>query len=104
MSIENIIKDGANLMTVAGAYAFFISIVVQLTKEFVPKVIPTKLYVLVISIITTVTGTLCYCSYNGYDIKVYTVVGSVVLGFIVAFVTMYGWDELKNIKDRFIRK
>jgi hypothetical protein len=104
MSIENIIKDSATIMTLVGVYAFFISIVVQLTKEFVPKVIPTKLYVLVISIITTVTGTLCYCSYNGYDIKYYTVIGSIVLGFIVAFVTMYGWDELKSIKDRFIRK
>lgn len=104
MLFENFISDGVTLVSVIGVLAMFISIVVQLTKDFIPKVIPTKLYVLILSIIVTVIGVLCLFSYKGLEIKYYIVIGSIAIGFIVAFITMYGWEELKSIKDRFTKK
>lgn len=104
MLFENFISDGVTLVSVIGILAMFISIVVQLTKDFIPKVIPTKLYVLILSIVVTVVGVLCLFNYKGLEIKFYIIVGCVALGFIVAFITMYGWDELKSIKDRFMKK
>lgn len=104
MLFENFINDGITLISIVGVLAMFISIVVQLTKDFIPKAIPTKLYVLVLSIVVTVVSVLCLFSYKGLEVKFYIIVGCVALGFIVAFITMYGWEELKSIKDRFIKK
>lgn len=104
MSIENLLIDGVSLVTVISALSFFVSIITQLTKEFVPKTIPTKLYTLVLSVVVTMSAVLCYFSYKSIEIKLYLVFGSFALGFIVAFIAMYGWDEFKELKDRFMKK
>lgn len=104
MSLETMLSGGVTLVSVVGVLAFFIAIVTQLTKEFIPKVIPTKLYVLVLSVVVTVTAVLCFLSYKAVEIKLYTVLGSFALGFIVAFIATYGWSEFKELKDRFIHK
>lgn len=104
MTIEKLISGGASLVTLVGAVAFFVSVVVQLTKEFIPKKIPTKLYVLGVSLIVTIVGTLALFQMRGAEIKFYTIVGSIALSFVVAFVACNGWEELKALKDRFIPK
>lgn len=104
MPIESLLTGGVTLITVVGALSFFVSIITQLTKEFVPKVIPTKLYTLTLSVVVTMTAVLCYLSYKSVEIKLYLVVGSFALGFIVAFIAVYGWDEFKELKDRFMKK
>lgn len=104
MSIDMLLSSGATLVTLIGAFSFFVSIVVQLTKDFIPKVIPTKLYVLILSIVVTMVVTLCYLSYKSMEIKFYLIIGSFALGFVVAFIAIYGWNEFKELKDRFIQK
>ena len=104
MLLENLLANGITLVMVVGALAFFVSIITQLTKEFVIKAIPTKLYVLILSVVTTMLSVLCYFSYKSVEIKLYLVVGSFALGFIVAFIAVYGWDEFKELKDRFMKK
>ena len=104
MLLENLLANGITLVMVVGALAFFVSIITQLTKEFVIKSIPTKLYVLILSVVTTVLSVLCYFSYNSVEIKYYLVLGSFALGFIVAFIATYGWEEFKELKDRFMKK
>lgn len=104
MPFENLLTGCVTLVTVIGALSFFVSLVIQLTKEFIPKVIPTKLYTLVVSIVVTVVSVLCYLSYNSVEIKPYLVIGSFALGFIVSFIAVYGWDEFKELKDRFMKK
>lgn len=104
MSIENLLTGGVTLVTLIGALSFFVSIIAQLTKEFIPKVIPTKLYVLILSVAVTVTAVLSYLSYKAVDIKLYLILGSLAMGFVVAFIAVYGWDEFKELKDRFMKK
>lgn len=104
MSIENLLTGEVTLVTLIGALSFFVSIIAQLTKEFIPKVIPTKLYVLILSVAVTVTAVLSYLSYKSVDIKLYLILGSLAMGFIVAFIAVYGWDEFKELKDRFMKK
>lgn len=104
MDLETMLSGGVTLVSIVGVLAFFIAIVTQLTKEFIPKVIPTKLYVLILSVVVTVTAILCYLSYKSVEIKLYIVLGSLALGFIVAFIATYGWSEFKELKDRFMRK
>lgn len=104
LNFEMLMISGVSIVSVIGCLAFFVALVTQLTKDFIPKVIPTKLYVLGISLLFSVVGVLCYFQYKGLAIKFYIVVGSIALGFIVAFISMYGWKEFKEIKDRFISK
>ena len=104
MTIEKLMSSGVTLVTIVGSLAFFVSMVTQLTKDFIPKKIPTKLYVLIISIVITVSGTLSIFEMKGVELKLYLIIGSVALSFIVAFVATYGWDEFKELKDRFIKK
>lgn len=37
MLLENLVSGGVTLVSIIGVFAFFLSIVVQLTKDFVPK-------------------------------------------------------------------
>lgn len=103
MTLENLLSGGVTLASIVGVLSLCVAIVVQLTKEFIPKVIPTKLYTLVLSLIISVLAVLCYFSYMGLAIKFYIVVGSIALGFLVAFISSYGWDEFKELKDRFMK-
>lgn len=104
MTLENMLSNGVTLVSVVGVLAFFMTIVTQLTKDFIPKVIPTKLYVLLLSLVVTVAGILCFLQYKNIEIKFYIVVGAIALGFIVAFIATYGWEEFKELKDRFVKK
>ena len=104
MSVDVLLSGGVTLVTLVGALSFFVSLVAQLTKEFIPKVIPTKLYVLILSVVVTMSVVLCYLSYKAMPIKLYLIVGSFALSFVVAFIAIYGWDEFKELKDRFIQK
>ena len=104
MTIEKLLSGGVSLITIVGALALFVSIVVQFTKELIPNRVPTKFYVLLVSIVVSVVGALTLFSMKEVPIKFYLIVGSVALGFVVAFVAAYGWDEFKALKDRFIKK
>lgn len=104
MTIEKLLSGGMSLMTIVGALAILVSIVVQFTKELVPDRVPTKFFVLVVSVLITIPSTLAYLNMKGMQIKFYLIVGSIALSFVVAFVSAYGWDEFKNLKDRFLKK
>lgn len=104
MTLDKLLSGGVTLVTVIGALAFFVSIVVQLTKEFIPKKFPTKLYTLVVSLVVTVSSVLSVFQIKGVEIKFYLVIGSFALSFVVAFIATYGWEEFKELKDRFMKQ
>lgn len=104
LNLESLLTGGITVVSIVGILAFFVALVTQLTKDFIPKVIPTKLYVIIISLVVTLVGVVSLLQYKEIPIKFYYLVGSVVLGFIVAFISNYGWDEFKELKDRFIKK
>lgn len=103
MSFENVLAGSVTLVTALSFLSFFVSVITQLTKDFIPKVIPTKLYTLILSVVVTMTSVLCYLSYKEVQIKLYLVIGSFALSFFVAYIATYSWDELKELKDRFMK-
>lgn len=104
MTFESILTEGITVLTIIGALALFVSVVVQLTKEFIPKKIPTKLYVLGVSLVSSLIGVPSFLLYKGIPPSFFTFVGSIALGFFSAYVSTYGWDSLKELKDRFIKQ
>lgn len=64
---------------------------------------PTKAFVILISLIVTVAALLIYVAYAGIPLLWYYVALAVFAAFVVAYISMYGWDTFKELKDRFIK-
>lgn len=89
-------------IAIVGALAFVVSMIVEVIKN-IPglKQLPTDLVVLVLSIVLCVVAFLAYSSYIGMAITWYLIAGTIIAGFFVAFIAMYGWDKLKTLWERF---
>ena len=102
MSIESMLVYGVSVVTVLGVLSFVTACIVEMTKELIPKSIPTKLYCLVVSQVVSIAGLISYFTYAGLHIKFYVIVGCLVTGFLVSYISTYGWEQFKELKDRFI--
>lgn len=85
-----------------GMIAFVVSVIVEVTKNL-PwlKDIPTDLEVIGLSILLTMVSFFAYMSYSKLPVTWYLIVGAIVASFFVAFISMYGWDKLTTLYDRF---
>lgn len=89
---------------VLGALAFAVSLIVEVLKDLPGvKKIPTKLLVIAVALVVTVLALLIYLAYRHIILLWYYIVLAVFAAFVVAYISMYGWDTLKELKDRFIR-
>lgn len=92
------------IIGVLGALAFMVSLITELLKDMPGiKKMPTKAFVILVSLIVTVAALLIYVAYARVMLLWYYVVLAVFAAFVVAYIAMYGWDTLKEIKDRFIK-
>lgn len=89
------------LITIIGVLVFVVSIITQIIKD-VPgvKKIPTCIIVILLSIGLTVASFIAYAQTTAFVITWYWITASVIVGFIVAFVSMYGWDKLNDLWNR----
>lgn len=89
-------------MTIFGILAFVVSVITEIIKE-VGKLwkIPTDAVVLVLSEILTIIAFLGYNTYAARQFIWYELAAVIVAGFIVAFISMYGWEKLTTLYDRF---
>lgn len=95
--LENILglATGATLSDL-GALAAITSIIVQVLKNIVPDSFPTQALTIIVGLIVSLIVTfLCY----GIILKAVGI--GILMGFVVAFVAMNGFDSLKNIWNRF---
>lgn len=99
------LTDFTTIIAVLGVLAFLVSVITQVTKEmwFLDK-IPTALQVTVLSVVLTVVAYFAYISYNQIQMQWYFVVGAIIGGFLVAFVSMFGWKKLSELFTRFKKK
>lgn len=97
-------ENSVLLIGILGALAFAVSLVVEVLKELPGiKKIPTKLFVVIISLIVTVVALCIYSAIKGIAVLWYHIVLAVFAAFVVAYISMYGWDTLNELKDRFIK-
>ena len=90
------------ILGVVGFLAFIINVITQLTKEigFLSR-IPTSLQVIVTSLIICLLAYFGYSAYSDLTIQWYYVVGTIVGSFIVSYISMYGFEKLKELYERF---
>ena len=89
---------------ILGALAFMVSLITELLKDMPGiKKMPTKAFVILVSLVVTVAALLIYAAYVNAVLLWYYVALAVFAAFIVAYIDMYGWDTLKELKDKFIK-
>ena len=81
-----------------------VSLITELLKDMPGiKKMPTKAFVILVSLVVTVAALLIYAAYVNAVLLWYYVALAVFAAFIVAYIAMYGWDTLKELKDKFIK-
>lgn len=98
--MQELLSNATLLIAVIGFMAFIVSVITQVVKGVLGKV-PTDLIVFVLSIALTVTAFVAYMQYIKAEILWYMIAASVIVGFIVAFVAMFGWEKLSELWKRF---
>lgn len=97
-------ENAVMVIGVLGALAFAVSLVTEMLKDLPGiKKLPTKALVILVSLIVTVAALLVYTAYAGIRFQWYYIVPAVFTAFVAAYIAMYGWDTLKELKDRFIK-
>lgn len=103
--MENLMNYITIAMAIVGVLAFLVSAITEVTKGIgFLKRIPTDLQVIALSLAISVIAYFAYCSYNRIEAVWYLVIGVILLGFLVAFVAMYGWDKFTELWSRFKRE
>lgn len=100
MQILNI----TTLITVIGILVGLTNLITQVLKQILWSKIPSSLLAVVIALALTLVAFFAYCTINTITVVWYYVVAAVVLGFMVAYAAMFGFDKLKEIIDNWFKK
>lgn len=97
-------ENAVLIIGILGALAFAVSIITELLKDM-PGIrkVPTKAFVILVSLIVTVAALLIYVAYAGIMLLWYYIVIAVFAAFVVAYISMYGWDTFEELKNRFVK-
>lgn len=99
--MEALFANMTLILAVIGILAFLVSVVTQVFKGVgLLSMIPTDALVLVLSIGITVSAFVAYMQYIQMTILWYMILAAILAGFIVAFVSMYGWEKLTELWKR----
>lgn len=82
-----------------------VNILTQIFKSFASKSeIPTRVFVLIVSIALTLAVFIAACQIYSIEIVWYLIVGAIVVGFVVAYCAMFGYDNLYGELKELLRK
>lgn len=100
--ISILVTYSALLATIVGGYAFLVNVITEVTKKWgILDKIPTAFQVYVTSLILTVVSMFVYIQYNKMAFVWYYIVGAIILSFFVSFVSIYGWEQMRALWNRF---
>lgn len=93
--------DLSFLLMAAGILATVVSVITELTKEIGPmKRMSTELQVILTSLVLTPVSMVAMAQYYKVPLEWFMVFASFIAAFIIAYVSMYGWEKLSNIYQR----
>lgn len=99
--IQMILNNSSMSLMAVCVLCVIISVITELFKPFISEHMPTELFVIVLSIAVCVIFYLSLCSYFNMLIVWYESVASVIVGLLISFITMYGWDKFFDIVDKY---
>lgn len=91
--------DLAFIITIIGVLVALTNVITEVVKKLTWDKMPTNVLAVVVGELLTLTSGLAYFQVKGIDVVWYYVVALVVIGFMVAYAAMFGFDKLKEIMN-----
>lgn len=91
--------DMAFIVTLIGMLVALTNVITEVVKKLTWDKMPTNVLAVVVGELLTLTSGLAYFQVKGIDVVWYYVVALVVIGFMVAYAAMFGFDKLKEIMN-----
>ena len=84
------------LVSIVGVLVITVNIIVEVVKKFTEPYIPTNFVAVALSLVLTLAAFFAWASIEAIVIEWYYIVAAVVVGFMVAYAAMFGFDKLKQ--------
>ena len=88
--------DVTVLLPIIGALVVVVNLLTQVIKKVTWDKLPTNLLVLTLSVVLTLAAFFAYCQLTALEITWYMAAAAVVVGFLVAYAAMFGFDKLQE--------
>ena len=82
-----------------GVLVALTNVIVEVVKKSTWDKLPTNILALIVAQALTLTSGFAYVQIKAIPITWYIIVAFVVLGFMVAYASMFGFDKLKEIME-----
>ena len=89
--------DLTKIIPIIGILVALTNVIVQVLKKATWDKLPTNVLALVIAMLLCLVAGIAYCQVNAISITWYLVAALIVLGFLVAYAAMFGFDKLQEI-------
>ena len=89
--------DLTQIIPIIGVLVALTNVIVQVLKKATWDKLPTNVLALVIAMLLCLVAGIAYCQVNAISITWYLVAALIVLGFLVAYAAMFGFDKLQEI-------
>lgn len=89
--------DLTQIIPIIGVLVALTNVIVQVLKKATWDKLPTNVLALVIAMLLCIVVGIAYCQVNAISITWYLVAALIVLGFLVAYAAMFGFDKLQEI-------
>jgi hypothetical protein len=84
----------STILTIIGILVVLTNIVVQVLKKLTWDRLPTNVLAVVVSMALTLVAFFSYCQIKAIAVVWYMVAAAVVMGFMVSYAAMFGYDKL----------
>lgn len=93
----DIFLDVSTITIVIGALVGIVNLLTQVIKKLTWDKIPSSLLAFVISQVVTLLAFFAYISIKEIQLVWYFVVGAILVGFMVSYAAMFGYDKFVEI-------
>lgn len=84
------------LMVTIGVLVVLTNIIVEVLKKMTWDKVPTNILAILVALALTLVAFFAWATYTGTAVLWYYVAAVVVVGFLVAYAAMFGFDKLKE--------
>lgn len=101
MDINMIMQYVSYILIAIGAMAFLVSAITQLIKELPRlKQVPTSVLVFILALVLCPVSFLALMAWLSQPVEWYMMFACMMAAFIVALISLDGWERVKSIWDR----
>ncbi len=98
--MQNLEAYISTLLIVVAVATVLVNIIVEVLKKVTWDLIPTNLLAFIVAETITLLAFFAICQIQGVPVVWYMVAAAVVLGLIVAYAAMFGFDKLQELIEQ----